>query len=77
MMMRFFKKKASVTGSDDVDARSARIADMILTRQRQLADYLNARFAGLSLQRRIQLLIGFCTLVGAYLVYVLISAFTN
>lgn len=75
--MRFFKKKASVTGSGDVDARSARIAGMILSWQRQLADYLNARCAGLSLRRRIYLLIGFCTLIGAYLIYVLMSAFTN
>lgn len=73
--MRFFKKKAGVGG--EVDALSTRIAGMILTRQRQLADYLNARFAGFSLRFRIGLLIGFCMLIGAYLIYVLISAFTN
>jgi hypothetical protein len=73
--MRFFKKRVTVAGNSD--AVSARIAGMILTRQRQLADYLNARCAGLSLRFRIGLLIGFCTLIGAYLIYVLISAFNN
>ena len=73
--MRFFKKRVRVAGNSD--AVSVRIAGMILARQRKLADYMNARCAGLSLQRRIQLLIGFCILIGAYLVYVLISAFTN
>lgn len=73
--MRFFKKRVRVAGNSD--AVSARIASLILTKQRQLANYLNARFAELSLRRRIYLLIGFCTLIGTYLVYVLISAFTN
>jgi len=73
--MRFFKKRARVAGNSD--AVSARIAGMILIRQRKLADYLNARCAGFSMPWRIGLLIGFCTLIGAYLVYVLISAFTN
>lgn len=77
MMMQFFKKKASVTGSGNVEALSARIARIVLTWQRQLADYLNSRCARFSLLRRIYLLIGFCTLIGAYLVYVLISAITN
>ncbi|MBE9599969.1 hypothetical protein [Pedobacter sp. MC2016-24] len=73
--MRFFKKRVRVAGNSD--AVSARIAGLMLERQRQLADYLNERCAGLSMQWRIGLLIGFCTLIGAYLVYVLISAFTN
>jgi len=73
--MRFFKKRSRVPGNSD--AVSTRIAGIILSRQRKLADYLNARCAGLSLRFRIGLLIGFCTLIGAYLMYVLISAFIN
>lgn len=73
--MRFFKKRVRVARNSDTV--SARIASLILTKQRQLADYLNARCAGFSLRFRIGLLIGFCMLIGTYLIYVLISAFTN
>lgn len=74
--MRIFKRKPKVL-SVRQEQRAGRIAGAILQRQRQAADYLNNRTAGISGKRWLILLILFCATFGSYCLYLLMQAINS
>ncbi|MCS3732571.1 hypothetical protein [Mucilaginibacter dorajii] len=71
--MRIFKRKPKAL-SHRQEQRAGRIAGTILKRQRQAADYLNSRTAGISGKHWLILLILFCATFGSYCLYLLMQA---
>lgn len=61
--------------SDRQELLAEKLARRITDRQRQLADWLNLKTAGLSFNGWLLLLIGFCMLFGTYCLWLLVSAF--
>ncbi|RKR82409.1 hypothetical protein BDD43_2589 [Mucilaginibacter gracilis] len=74
--MRIFKRKPKAL-SPRQEQRAGRIAGAILQKQRQAADYLNSRTAGISGKRWLILLILFCATFGSYCLYLLIQDFNS
>jgi hypothetical protein len=74
--MRIFKKQVKVLNARQ-ERRAGQIAGTILKRQRQAADYLNTRTAGISGKRWLILLILFCATFGSYCLYLLMQAINS
>lgn len=56
------------------DEVAKKIAKSITRRQHQIADYLNQQINSFSRRTLIIALIGFCTVSGSFLIYLLINA---
>jgi hypothetical protein len=72
--MRIFKRKKVGTLSQGQEMAAQRIADGLISRQRRLADYLNARMHGISARSWLWLLVGFCLVFGGYCLYLVVAA---
>lgn len=69
--MKIFKKAGEHLSSDDL---AQRIADHILLRQSRIAAHLNRKTKDLSGKTLLLILIVFCTVMGGYLIYLLLGA---
>lgn len=71
--MSLFKgKKVPLNAAQQVVAE--RIADKIISRQKRLSDYLNARTQGISGHSWFWLLVGFCLVFGCYCLKLVLAA---
>lgn len=71
-MSLFKRKKAALNPSQQAAAQ--RIAGGIINRQKQLADYLNAKTSEISGRSWLGLLIGFCLVFGLYCLSLVLAA---
>lgn len=69
--MRLFNRTKTPV---DHDATAQRIAGNIIGRQEKLAGYLNGKTKNVTVKTWLVILTGFCTLLGSYCAYLLITA---
>nr|WP_121271738.1 hypothetical protein [Pedobacter schmidteae] len=73
-MRLFNRKKVPLNAAQQ--AAAERIADGIMSRQKRLAEYLNAKTSGISVKTWLVLLIGFCLVFGLYCLHLVIAAWS-
>lgn len=72
--MRLYKKSGKVPLTSAQHAVAQRIAEKLISRQKRLADYLNAKTERISGKGWLILLMGFCLLFGSYCLYLVTAA---
>lgn len=73
-MRLFNRKKVPLNAAQQ--AAAERIAEKLISRQKRLADYLNAKTSGISGKTWLMLLIGFCLVFGLYCLQLVIAAWS-
>lgn len=72
-MRLFNRKKVPLNAAQQAAAQ--RIAEKLISRQKKLADYLNAKTQGISGRLWLWLLIGFCLVFGCYCLQLVLAVF--
>ncbi|MNX70482.1 hypothetical protein D3C86_1017350 [compost metagenome] len=71
-MSLFNRKKMRLNAVQEATAQ--RIAEKLISRQKRLAGYLNAKTQGISGRSWLWLLIGFCLVFGCYCMHLVLAA---
>lgn len=71
--MRLFNRKKVLLNAAQ-QAAAQRIAEKLISRQKRLAEYLNAKTRGISQRSWLWLLIGFCLVFGCYCLRLVLAA---
>lgn len=74
--MSFFKKRRNVLLTTAQQEVAQRIAEKLISRQKRLADYLNAKTSGISPRSWLWLLIVFCLVFGCYCLRLVLGAWS-
>lgn len=73
--MRLFAKNRATRLTEKQEVLAGRLAGRLIRAQRQMADWLNGKTAGVDAKAWLLLLVLFCAAFGAYCLSLLISAF--